>query len=256
MRRAKKNQKWVNLKNVSGYTLTELLVVMGVTAMLMLLTFGGMFLVKKTYYIQNAANRFQSEMRQTFIDIVSTTEMQGPNCGGDAPKVKALRMKLGVSSDPFTFVSYCETPSDTLVFDTKSIDISTLNYKQDIELKVKFNLWNDADASMPANAVRSNGYVYFIYTSPYGKHYSYYFTEPQFIASPSGDPFLDKLKDTTKWNQQELDQAFYPTASEQANTGYDQVTFDSDTNLSKEGSVYYVNVEGLVGGVESVGKYR
>lgn len=178
MWRVLKNKKRLSLKDKRGMTLTELIVVLGIIAVLLPLSFGGYSSTRKQKYIQHVANITQTSARDTFIDVLSTrVESTSGTCNTLSPQIIALRIKLGANSptdtDSLNKVALCIDQSTGLLAASdivEKVDLSGgINYKQDV--KISFNN-HPFDVPLPSNV--TSGYLYLIFTSPFGKYYSFY----------------------------------------------------------------------------------
>ena len=202
------------LNSVKGYTLVELLVVMGIIGLLLALTFGGYNGIRKQKYVQHVANMTQTEIRGTFIDVISTkVENSSSSCNGRSPQVKALRVKLKTATtNPIARVALCEgsttgileEPPDVLGGD---IDASTgLNFRIPVRVQcMKDNGWT---GGCPWSAM---GHLYFIFTSPYGKYYSYYSSETDPVKA--NNDFFTFGNPTSAWTQNPNTFIYEPTLS-------------------------------------------
>lgn len=157
------------LKSKKGYTLTEMIVVMGIIGVMLLITFGGYNGIKREKYVQHVASLSQSQIRGTFIDVLSTKEENLGDaatnpCFGRSPQIKAVRVQLGANiTNPITKVPFCDDATGTLrIGTTETVDSrSALNYSQAVQLtEVNYSI--------------SSGFLYFVFVSPYGEFFNYY----------------------------------------------------------------------------------
>lgn len=178
---------WRVIKNKHGYTLTELIVVMGVVTLLLGITFGAYSSTRKQKYMQHTLDLIQVSIRDTFIDMIATrVENNGTNCGaggGKAAQIKAIRIKMGTSapSDFLKRVSMCHTTGalgiPSVLGEPEVVgSISPAegsNYGQSIIASFD----TPFDTTYPDKTTTTNGFIYLIFTSPYGGYYSYYTPE-------------------------------------------------------------------------------
>lgn len=182
MRRVFNNKRKFILRQSRGYTLIELIVVMGITGLLLTLTFGGYSSTRKEKYMSHVANLTQTNIRDTLIDIVSTKTENVGNCRASdgtqkSPQIKAVRIQLGnTSSTPVSRVAMCINNSNVLgnvdVVEANIDPSSGLNYKQDVRVTC-----DKCVGLITSPAPAATGYLYLAFTSPYGKYYSYYTSE-------------------------------------------------------------------------------
>lgn len=211
--------KWRVIKNKNGYSITELVVVMGIIAILLPLSFVAYNSTRKQKYAQHVANMAQINIRDTFIDIVSTKTVTGSPCNGGAPQIKALRIQLGqgdsAPEEPLKKVSLCLDTSGSLASTVSEEDVSVtsgINYKQ--KIRTYFNTPFDTDTSN-----KTNGFLYFIFTSPYGKYYSYY--TPETNPATANANFRN-----IGWAKNSETDIYGPTTVQ--NLGYLKVYFNSE----------------------------
>ena len=164
MRRVSKIRK--KLSSKGGFTLVEMVVVMGILSFLMVLVFSGFTVARQENYAKYEANNFQAQLRQAFVDAVSTKQGAGGNCVGHSAVIRAIEIKAGSSIDPsdptlpLSTVVYCEN-NGSLVNDMTSFDSSSsVGYRQNIEIQASYG-----------NPPSSAAWLTFFYTSPYGKYY-------------------------------------------------------------------------------------
>lgn len=164
---------WRVRNNQKGYTLTELIVVMAILAIISMFGVSGFISARKVAYIKYLGKETQTQARSAFIDAVSTKAELGGNCNNQTSKLKMVRITLGISAAntaPIKTVAICEItlPSSPPIVksDVKDVDTNQTGYSQDIEVKA------DSGAG-----IVSSGYLYLIYSSPYGKYYSYILDE-------------------------------------------------------------------------------
>lgn len=228
MWRVLKNKKEFFLSNPRGYTLTELVVVMGIIGLLVAITFGGYEFTRREKYVQHVANLTQTNIRNVFIDIISTkVESSMGACNNLPPQIKALRIQLGTSvASPISKVSLCNTSSGVLstpdVVETPDPS-SGINYERN--LMVGFNT-----PYIPGGAYESevnSGYLYLIFTSPNGKFYSFY-------SGATNAGLADAEFKTLGWSNTNPDQTYVPGSA--TNEGYMIIYFRS--NSQDEHKVY------------------
>lgn len=223
MWRVFKNRKDFFLSNSKGYTLTEMIVVMGVLTMLLTITFNSYGVIRRQKYIQHVANLAQTNIRDTFIDTISTKVENTPGCldlvgAPKAPQIKVLRIELSSNvANPISRVAVCNNNSSPPALsspDTLPVDASSsINYRQNI--RTSFNTpWGDYPTDV------SSGFLYIIFTSPYGKYYSYYTTE-------TDSDLANTNFENIGW-QKNAETDIYEPSSPQ-NLGYIIVNFNSNT---------------------------
>lgn len=171
-----KEMIWRSKQN--GFTLVEVAVVMAIMAIMGVWAFSSYIGAKKEVYVHFIANRLQSDMRGVFINSISTkreVSASGGCTGGLTAKAKAIRIRLGDSTDPYDIIPYCEDSNGVLkAGNIDSLDPSEfLNYKQDVNVTVAAD---SSDALM--NGSHTAGFIYLVFTSPYGKYYTYYRSDP------------------------------------------------------------------------------
>lgn len=226
------------LKNKKGFTLVELIVVMAIIGIISGLGFGGFVIARKEAYIKYVANEFQTDIRSTFIGVLSTKIETGAYCQGKPAKIKAVRVALWKSDAPISLVSFCENSSGVLINpDIKEIDLSTTGYKQVVETKMQYynktiNAWDWDWTSGSTSSSGVNPYAYFIFTSPYGKYY--YYNSMTDYADASG--LLANLRGD--WVRNETTRSYSPVDTSIVNQlGDAKVYFDS--NISSATGIQY-----------------
>ncbi|RJO62020.1 hypothetical protein C4544_00770 [candidate division WS5 bacterium] len=210
---------WRGFKKKDGYSITELVVVMGIIAILLPLSFGAYNSTRKQKYTQHVANITQINIRDTFIDIVSTKTVTGSPCDGGAPQIKALRIQLGegesAPEEPLKKVAICQDTDGSLAASVAEEDISVssgINYKQKIR-----TYFNTPWGTYPSN--QAAGFLYLVFTSPYGKYYSYY--------TPETNPATANASFRNAGWEKNMDTDIYAPVSD-LNLGYLKVYFNSD----------------------------
>ncbi len=162
------------VKNNKGFTLVELIVVMSITGILLALIYGGYSSTRKGQYVQYMANLTQTNIRSSFIDIISTKVETAGNCNGLSPVIKVVAIKLGSSSTPITEVPICNDNSGVLQDPTTNIETidpsESLNFQENLSMDFCTPYATNYSCTNPTKT----GYLYLIFTSPYGKYYSYY----------------------------------------------------------------------------------
>lgn len=162
-----------NLFENRGYSLVEMVTVMGMLAIITLLSFGAYESTRKERYVRYAAEITQTEAHNSFVEVLSTKVENSGTCTNQAPQVKALKIKIDNSvfnTDPMiSKVALCLNGSDSTKLKSPavvgSIDVSQgINYKKNVGVTL----------TKPDGTTLAQGYLYLIFTSPYGEYYSYY----------------------------------------------------------------------------------
>ncbi len=199
LRRVSRLSKRISSRD--GFTLVEMVVVMGILSFLMILVFSGFTVARQENYINYVANTFQTQMRQAFVDAVSTKKISDPGgvCDGRSTVIKMIKLQLGTSIDtsatpaPLSVTPFCDTGASTPTQGTTTpLDPSTsVNFKQNLKVT----------ASNASDGI--SGTLYLFFTSPYGKFYA--------MSSPSD------------WSKDQSTQIWSPTNS--LNLGQVTITF-------------------------------
>ena len=155
-----------------GFTLVELLVVMGIMAILLTLSFSGYFTYRRQMFIEDLASHLQLDVRNAFVQSISVNNNVG--CSNGAAKVMSLKIPVGSSLDQYQYyaTSYCENGvvavgSPGLVPESTS----TITPSQNIG----FN--EPAATKLTENNTSQNtGFLCLVYSSPYGEFGGYYYS--------------------------------------------------------------------------------
>lgn len=169
---------WRVLKNKRGYTLVELLVVMGIMAVLSVLSYSGYVIFKQQMYVKHVGNQLQTDIRDSFIRSIAVkddgTDLGG-DCVGKVAKLRVIKIPLTDDFKGYQMVSYCEgtdidggpvllkkssatvNPTDSAGYRAKVISTAMLGT----------NVLNDATS-----------FLCLAYASPYGEFGDYWSTEP------------------------------------------------------------------------------
>ncbi len=232
------------LKNKRGYTLTELIVVMAVMAVIMTLSISSYYISRKSTYMGYVANRLQTTIREGFTDTLSTKTESSGACDGKPIKLKVIRIQTGdgtnnvVSRNPISIIPYCEVSGVLTEGTVKTLDLSeSLNYAQDIQIEGKYTLTNDLGTKITGYCRGANsdalGYLYLIYTSPYGKFYSYCMFGSKTSPSADESAFLSKFTGgTPEWEKTPKTQEYVPKSSPKYYPNSLEINFDSNTSIS------------------------
>lgn len=228
------------IRSYAGYTLVEVMVILAVLGILMGLTFGAYQGTKKEQYVKHVANMTQVSIRDTFIDQLATKTVQsaGTTCDDKAPKIRALMIRMingsSANNNPVAKLAMCEDTNGNLLEPVIVEDqdpAKGINYKQSIEV---------GGPSFGNNT----GYFFMIFTSPYGKYYSYYTdTSGSEIQALSN---LFTLGGTGVGWEKGTDQIYAPKTG----VGRDSVVqsanlkikFDSDASASTSGIVHTLTI--------------
>lgn len=230
IRRVSRNKKKNIFSSKGGFSLVELVVVMGIMAVIMTLGFSGYTNSRRQTYMRSVATQFQSNMRTNFVDVLSTkTETQAP-CEGQSTKIKVLRVKLGEvggDEDLFTFYTACYVDSMLRWISTSASTSKNLTYKQSV-----FAKYTDKDGQVTSD------YLYLAYTSPYGRFYS---------MKLAGDGLPGEL---SPWDTHNDDFSLAPpggTPLEDVNLGNLELSFNSDSTGSGVEEIVKISSEGGIG---------
>jgi len=176
-----------------GYTLVEMIVVMGITGILLSLTFLSYTVLRSQKYIEHSTNVLQESIGESFIDVISTeNDVTTGDCNGKAPAFKGVKIGMDTGaeiSSKVAYITFCEADDGTgLTSDTsKNIDFSDKSYNINHRelVKIAYNKDN------PDN-FQADGSIYIIFDAPFGNYHSFWVdgldSDDKLTSELRGDP--------------------------------------------------------------------
>ncbi len=182
------------VRNKKGFTLVELLVVMGIIAVLLTLSFSGYFAYRRQMFVENLASQLQTDIRDTFVKSISVND-NAPCPGSQAAKVRSLKIPV---QNPFTdyyITDYCDSSGNIQV---GQAGLTPVSPSSTITPSNNLSFNEPAKLSLTVNGItRSNGFLCLVYSSPYGEFSGYYYPTP---TNGSGDQCDSDVQ--TYWKKQ------------------------------------------------------
>jgi len=226
--RVLKNKKEFTPSKSRGYTLVELLVVMGIMAVLSILSFSGYVLFKRQMYVKHVGNQLQTDIRESFIRSIAVKDDGGSIGGacagaGKVAKVRVLKIPITDDFKGYQMVSYCEdTTSGTLLKKSST----TINPSDAVGYRAKV-------VSSSPSRTSNSGFYCLAYSAPYGEFGNYWFNNISPSTGPeSSSDTNDSCDDSIKNWVKKKDGSYPPPANTNSVSTDSPITFALSSSAS------------------------
>lgn len=182
LRYSRKNDSEGDIKQ-NGFTIIELIVVMGIIAVISGISVAGLATSRNQVYYGYVTDRIQSEIRNQFIGSIAVEKISGSgSCSGQVPKVRSVEIEKSTDFTSFRVRKFCENSTGNGLIEANSVTVDIPK-----EVGFKRTLSSSLAVGTDPNVTKVN----LVFTSPDGRFYPFTesFNPPDPLSGWTKNPF-------------------------------------------------------------------